>query len=342
MNLRLNALWFLSMLFICTSLCAQKNIVFNHLRMENGLSQNSVMAIAQDKNQFIWMGTKHGLNRYDGYRFKIYNNSSDDLNSISGNVINTLLTDSKGRLWVGTENGLNIYNEKTDHFYRINKRSSANSFSCDSVECLYEDPQKNIWVGTYNGLNLVIDAEKQIFKKFLFDKPNYKSGLNCVFSIFKDEKQNLWVGTYNGLVRIYLVKGKYHFEIFRYNPNDKNSISSNAVKSIVIDKQKRLWLGTYNGLNLFDYEHKTFKRYQTSTAGQNSIVNNDIRKLTCDKAGNIWIGTQEGLSIFDPNTRKFSNYRYDPEQTSGLSQNLSTVFFKILTVRCMLVLFIKG
>lgn len=342
MKLRLIALWFFPMLFICTSLCAQKHLVFNHLRMENGLSQNSVIAIEQDKNQFIWMGTKHGLNRYDGYRFKIYNNSSDNVNSISNNVINTLLTDSKGRLWVGTEKGLNIYNEKTDHFYRINTRSSANSFSCDSVECLYEDPQKNIWVGTDNGLNLVVDVEKQIFKKFLFDKPNYKSRLNCVFSIFKDEKQNLWVGTYNGLVRIYLVKGKYHFEIFRHNPSNKNSISSNAVKSIVIDKQKRLWLGTYNGLNLFDYEHKTFKRYQTNATDPNSIVNNDIRKLTCDKAGNIWIGTQEGLSIFDPNTRKFSNYRYDPEQTDGLSQNSIHSIFQDLNGSVYVGTFYKG
>jgi len=342
MNLRLNALWFLSMLFICTSLCAQKPIVFNHLRMENGLSQNSVMAIAQDKNQFIWMGTQHGLNRYDGYRFKTYSNSSDNQNSISNNVISALLSDTKGRLWVGTENGLNIYNEKTDHFFRINKRSSANSFSCDSVECVYEDPQKNIWIGTYNGLNLVIDAEKQIFKKFLFDKPNRKSALNWIFSIFKDEKQNLWVGTYNGLVRIYQVKGKYRFEIFRHNPNNKNSISSNAVKSIVIDKQKRLWLGTYNGLNLFDYEHKTFKRFQTSATDQNSIVNNDIRKLTCDKAGNIWIGTQEGLSILDPINQKFSNYRYDPEQSSGLSQNSIHSIFEDLNGSIYVGTFYKG
>jgi ligand-binding sensor domain-containing protein/signal transduction histidine kinase/CheY-like chemotaxis protein/AraC-like DNA-binding protein len=310
--------------------------------MENGLSQNSVMAIAQDKNQFIWMGTRHGLNRYDGYRFKIYNSSSDNQNSISDNIITTLLSDSKGRLWVGTENGLNLYDEKNDLFIRINKKSSAKSFSRDSVECVYEDLQKNIWIGTNNGLNLLIDAEKQIFKKFLFDKPSYKSGLNYVFSVFKDDKQNLWAGTFNGLVRIYQVKGKYHFEIFRHKANDANSISSNAVKSIVIDKQKRLWLGTYNGLNLFDYEHKTFTRYQASATNPNSIVNNDIRKLTCDKTGNIWIGTQEGLSILDPVKRKFSNYRYDPEQSSGLSQNSIHSIFQDLNGSMYVGTFYKG
>jgi ligand-binding sensor domain-containing protein/signal transduction histidine kinase/CheY-like chemotaxis protein/AraC-like DNA-binding protein len=342
MKLRFSAIGFCLLLLICTSLYAQKPIVFNHLTMENGLSQNSVMAIAQDKNQLIWMGTKHGLNRYDGYRFKIYSNKSDNHNSISDNVITTLLSDSKGRLWVGTENGLNIYNEKTDRFFRINKKKPAKSFSCDSVECVYEDPQKNIWIGTENGLNLVIDAEKQIFKKFLFDQPNYKSGLNHVFSVFKDDKQNLWAGTFNGLVRIYQIKGKYHFEIFRHRTNDPGSISSNAVKSIVIDKQKRLWLGTYNGLNLFDYEHKTFTRYQTSATDPNSIVNNDIRKLTCDKTGNIWIGTQEGLSILDPNTRKFSNYRYDPEQSIGLSQNSIHSIFQDLNGSMYVGTFYKG
>ncbi|WP_084153025.1 hybrid sensor histidine kinase/response regulator transcription factor [Pedobacter jeongneungensis] len=342
MKPRFSAIGFCLLLLICTSLYAQKPIVFNHLTMENGLSQNSVMAIAQDKNQLIWMGTRHGLNRYDGYRFKIYNSSSDNQNSISDNVITTLLSDSKGRLWVGTENGLNLYNEKSDRFIRINKKSSSKSFSCDSVECVYEDPQQNIWIGTYNGLNLVVNAEKQVFKKFLFDKPDHKTGINLIFSVFKDDRQNLWVGTFNGLVRIYQVKGKYHFEIFRHRANDAKSISSNAVKSIIIDKQKRLWLGTYSGLNLFDYQHKTFTRYQTSATDANSIVNNDIRKLTCDKTGNIWIGTQEGLSIFDPNTRKFSNYRYDPEQGSGLSQNSIHSIFQDLNGSMYVGTFYKG
>ncbi len=342
MKPRFSAIGFCLMLLICTSLYAQKPIVFNHLTMENGLSQNSVMAIAQDKNQLIWMGTRHGLNRYDGYRFKIYNSSSDNQNSISDNVITTLLSDSKGRLWVGTENGLNLYNEKSDRFIRINKKSSSKSFSCDSVECVYEDPQKNIWIGTYNGLNLVLNAEKQVFKKFLFDKPERKTGVNYILSVIKDDQQNIWAGTVNGLVRIYLVKGKYHFEIFRHKAGDSNSISSNAVKSIVIDKQKRLWLGTYNGLNLFDYQHKTFTRYQTSATDANSIVNNDIRKLTCDKRGNIWIGTQEGLSILDPNTRKFSNYRYDPEQSSGLSQNSIHSIFQDLNGSMYVGTFYKG
>lgn len=342
MKLRFSAIGFFPLLLTCTSLYAQKPVVFNHLTMENGLSQNSVMAITQDKNQFIWMGTRHGLNRYDGYRFKIYNSSPDNQNSISDHVITTLLSDSKGRLWVGTENGLNLYNEKTDHFIRINKKSSAHSFSCDSVECVYEDPQKNVWIGTYNGLNLVINAEKQVFRKFLFDKPERKTGTNLILSVFKDDQQNLWAGTFNGLVRIYQVKGKYRFEIFRHKANDPESISSNAIKSIVIDKQKRLWLGTYNGLNLFDYKHKTFTRYQTSATDPNSIVNNDIRKLTCDKAGNIWIGTQEGLSILDPNTRKFSNYRYDPEQNSGLSQNSIHSIFQDLNGLMYVGTFYKG
>ncbi|RBQ02420.1 hybrid sensor histidine kinase/response regulator [Pedobacter miscanthi] len=341
-KLRFSAIGFCLLLLICTSLYAQKPIVFNHLSMENGLSQNSVMAIAQDKNQLIWMGTRHGLNRYDGYRFKIYNSSSDNRNSISDNVITTLLSDSKGRLWVGTENGLNLYDEKGDRFIRINKKSSAKSFSCDSVECVYEDPQQNIWIGTYNGINLVVNAEKQIFKKFLFDRPERKTGINLILSVFKDDQQNLWAGTFNGLVRIYQKNGKYRFEIFRHKPNDPTSISSNAVKSIVIDKQKRLWLGTYNGLNLFDYKHQTFTRYQTSATDVNSIVNNDIRKLTCDKAGNIWIGTQEGLSILDPNTRKFSNYRYDPEQNSGLSQNSIHSIFQDLNGSMYVGTFYKG
>ncbi|WP_316766459.1 two-component regulator propeller domain-containing protein [Pedobacter frigiditerrae] len=306
----------------------QKRISFNHLSMENGLSQNSVMAITQDKNQFLWFGTRSGLNRYDGYRFKVYT-SSESHNSISDNVITSLLTTSNGSIIVGTENGLNFYDEKTDQFIRINKHRSANSISSKAIECLYEDPQKNIWVGTLNGLNLLTDKKTQKFKTFFFAKANSGNSLNSIISIFKDSKQNLWLGTQNGgLIRMFTKNGKYHHEIYKHDARNANSISSNYITSITNDQQQNLWLGTDNGLNIFNYKDKTFSRLQKNINSPNSLVNNDIRRIICDKTGNLWIGTQEGISILNPATKQFNNYKHDPELKSTLSQNSTHSIFQ--------------
>ncbi|MES2418991.1 MAG: two-component regulator propeller domain-containing protein [Bacteroidota bacterium] len=320
MNPRLKALWLCLFVLFFTRVNAQKALFFNHLSMEDGLSQNSVMAITQDKNQFLWFGTRDGLNRYDGYRFKIYK-QNDNQNSISDNEITCLSTYSNGSVIAGTKNGLNFYNEKNDQFLRINKHTSLNTLSCDSIECLYEDPQKNVWVGTLSGLNLMVDAKNYRFKKFYFAKSNSDASLNVILSIFKDKKGNVWVGTQGGLIRMFTIKGKYHFEVFKYNIKEIKSISSNYVRSITGDNQQNLWLGTDNGLNLFNYEDKSFKRFQKNVSDKNSIINNDIRKLRCDRSGKLWIGTQEGLSILAYPNKQFTNYKHDPELKNSLGQN---------------------
>lgn len=91
-----------------------KNI-FRHYDMNDGLSQNTVFAIAQDHTGFMWFGTKNGLNRYDGYSFRTYYEGSNS-HSLKSDYINALCEGPDNRLWVGTDNGLYIYNPMTDAF----------------------------------------------------------------------------------------------------------------------------------------------------------------------------------------------------------------------------------
>ena len=86
-----------------------QSIAFNHLTIENGLSHNSVLSIAQDKRGFMWFGTRYGLNRYDGQRFRIYRNERDDSTSIPEHQVLYILPDSKGNLWIGSTRGLARY-----------------------------------------------------------------------------------------------------------------------------------------------------------------------------------------------------------------------------------------
>ena len=91
-----------------------QNIRFNHLTSEDGLSTDRVGTILQDNQGFMWFGTFDGLNRYDGYEFKVYRHNSQDPDSLNANLITALLQDRDGYLWVGTSGGgLNRYNPNT-------------------------------------------------------------------------------------------------------------------------------------------------------------------------------------------------------------------------------------
>ncbi len=301
--------------------CAQEQMRFSSLSLENGLSQNSVMAISQDQQQFLWFGTKHGLNRYDGYQFKIYKNNPRDSNSLSSDEITAVLTDTKGTLWVGTVNGLNKYDKKKDAFQRIyHQPKNKKGISSNSIENLYEDPQGNIWVATLHGANLLTDRNKNEFQSFIFKDSVQNRGMNNTYATLRQKDGTIWLATLNGLVRMQLKQGKMSFQVFRYQDGKKGSISSNYITSLQIDQQQRLWVGTDNGLNLFQPESQSFSTYRHSD-NSNSIVHNDIREIMLNRDGKLWIGTQEGLSIFDPNNKTFSNYLHNPEQKGSLSHN---------------------
>lgn len=120
---------------------------FRHITVEDGLPNNSVIALTQDKSGFIWMGTTVGLCKYDGVRFTLYKNNIKDATSISGNHILSLFTDSKGRIWIGTADGLNCYNLQLNRFERISKKIIN-----ESVYAILEDSRGWIWIGTKNGI----------------------------------------------------------------------------------------------------------------------------------------------------------------------------------------------
>jgi ligand-binding sensor domain-containing protein/signal transduction histidine kinase/DNA-binding response OmpR family regulator len=309
----------LSILVFSIKLHAQYPLSFNNFTIENGLSQNSVVAITQDKAHFLWFGTRQGLNRYDGYQFKIYRNNPEQKQSLSSNEITQLLTDSKGRMWVGTVNGLNRYDQVRDQFMRV-KLGAINKKKNPVIESIYEDRQHRIWVGSSSGLHLLTDDTKNTFHSFQFGQKK-KTTDNTIYAIFQDKKENIWLGTPGGLILMKEKNGRYTYKRFRYNPNQNNSIGSNYVTAINADRQGNLWVGTDNGLSLFDQKTQTFNTYRHNDKDSTGIVHSDIRDITVDRKGLLWIGTQEGLSILDPINKKFRNYQHDTELKNSISHN---------------------
>ena len=298
-----------------------QNIAFNHLTVENGLSHNAVLAIAQDSYGFMWYGTGNGLNRYDGHRFRIYKMTPEDSTSISSNNILSIYPDSKHTLWIGTSYGLNKYDPRKDVFERITGIGSQ------SVNCIYEDKKANLWIGTGSGLYLLTNRQRNTFRSFFASGSTNSIAGNMIRSIYEDHNGHLWIGTNNGLTKLRLINGVYQYETFRHDPNDPGSLSANYITTIAEDSLQNLWIGTQNsGVNLYQSSPdgrnvNGFVKFTHSISNPSGLINNSIRKIITDKAGKIWIGTQEGLSIIDPVSKSIHSYQHDAGNKKSLSQN---------------------
>ena len=316
------------------------DINFEQLFLEQGLSQSIVKSICQDKYNFMYFGTEDGLNRYDGYNFKIIRHNPKNPNSLSYNDINALCVDSKGIIWIGTFNaGLNRYDQSKNIFTRFHfERDNPNSISHNNINAIYEDRLGNIWIGTDYGLNkLIIDTVKNKFSFIHFihesNKLNSISG-NTILSIYQDKSGNIWLGTDNGLNKLSkenITKSSPEFISFKFKANDGQSLSNNIVRSILQDITGNLWIGTDNGLNrlLLNSNPYKFIRYKNDPKNSSSISHNQIYSLCEDNNGSLWIGTNGGgLNIYDKISNKFIRYINDPLNTHTLSYNEIRAIYK--------------
>jgi len=272
---------------------------FTHLSVEEGLSQNSVMQIAQDHKGFLWFGTHYGLNRYDGVRFKVYRNDPADSNSLSDNYINALLADSRGYLWVGTSR-LDRYDPVKNVFCHI---------AALPINCLLEDKRGNIWVGTSRGLDFIQAGQLKISRVYVFPGSQYGDGENSIHALYEDAAGDLWVGTGAGLVCMTpAADGVYNTRFIH------EGLKDTYITSLTGDGRDRLWIGTQHG-GVYVHDASGFTPLPAGS------INNNIRKVLFDRAGRLWIGTQEGLVSYDTARRVFDAFQHDPADKQSLSQN---------------------
>ncbi len=143
----------------------QKEKDYESISIAQGLSQGMIFDLLQDKEGFIWVATKNGLNRYDGYGFKVFTNDPYNANSLSSNTLIKLFEDSKDRLWVGTEDaGINVYDKKGDRFFRMqHKDADATSLSGNTIRTIAELPDGRMLVAVYGAGFNIIDMSNDFF-----------------------------------------------------------------------------------------------------------------------------------------------------------------------------------
>jgi len=304
-------------------------ISFNHLTIEDGLSQNSVLCVVQDSRGFMWYGTSHGLNKYDSRRFTIYKHNPGQAGSLSNNYIVSLLCDSKKTLWVGTQEGLNKYDAENDRFENLPVTTFQLTGEDKTIYCLYEDTKGRLWAGTATGLSILTDRDKNVFTPFPLFTGDKHTGDHTVHCIFEDHEGIIWVGTGQGLTRICFKESVPEITSFSHHATDPASLSDDQVSSIAEDKQHQLWVGTRNGgLNLYHASSHSFQHFSPAGNHSNGLINDHIRTLLIANNGNLWIGTQEGLSVLNTVSGQWVSYVNDPWDKNSLSQNSIYCMYK--------------
>jgi len=295
--------------------------VENEPGISNSLNNNQVNVFLED-NDFLWIGTEGGLNRYhkkDG-TFKHYVHDPLNKRSIGSNAVWALCKDKRGNLWVGTwGGGLNRFDSKTEtfeHYYYDPK--DTNSIGSNNMFSVFEDSRGNLWVGTMGGGLNMFDSKKKIFTRY--NTSNSGIATNYVQAIIETQNGDLWLASVDGFSHLDITTKR--FERFQNIENDSTSLSSNRSMSIFEDSKGNIWMGTDVGLNLFNKVTKGFTRYQK----EHGLPDNSINSIVEDKHGNFWIGTNKGLSKFInainlPAKPEFKNYTYgDGLQGHGFSQ----------------------
>ncbi len=317
-------LWMLSL----TVQASGPSVRFKQLSIEHGLSQSTVYAVQQDNQGFIWFATQDGLNRFDGYEFKVFRHERQNPSSLSNNYINTLYYDSNNILWIGTRGGgLDKFDPHSQSFIHYQHQSAdLTSLSHNDVKSIYEDNKGTLWVGTDNGLNKY-HRQNQHFERFEHNAANANSlSSNKISSITQDNSGKLWIGTQDAGLNQFDGQQFIHF---KHQANNLNSLSHNAVSAIIYASDEHLWIATQGGLNRFNLQTQQFEHFRHDPNNPDGISGDSLLSVYQDKKDRLWIGSYgSGLNRFDANCQCFEHFTFDSTDIHSLSHNFISSLFE--------------
>jgi ligand-binding sensor domain-containing protein len=323
-------------------------VTFQKLDVNRGLSHNTVTAIAQDRQGFLWLGTRDGLNRYDGQRVRTFLHDPEDPTSLSGSHVSALRAAADGRLWVSTfEGGLDVFDPVTETFSRhplgtpAEMAKSEDSEEAPLISSLLEDRQGRLWVGTDQGLWLQDSATKRwaVFRHVDGDPASLSH--DRVMSLYQDPEGTLWIGTFGGGLNR-RDPDEEGFRAYRHDPGDPASLSSDLVQTVYRDSRGTLWVGTAGaGLNRLQLdasqsegavgEGLTFERWRHDADDPGSLSSDYIYGLQEDDGGHLWIATYGGGLERRSADGELVNFQHNPRNPldpSSLPENFLLTLFR--------------
>lgn len=314
-------------------------IGFRTLSVDEGLSQSTVLALAQDPLGRVWMGTQDGLNRYDGYAFTVFRHDSDDPASLGDNYVYALLADG-GLMWIGTSSGLSCFDAATGRFenYTLDGRAMP-------VADIAPARDGSLILATALGVVTFDRTTRRLeIRSFLKDvsvhsicpcrdgfllgtsggvyiySPTYGNAVRIlpqlarydVASIVADG-DGFWVATHgNGLFRL-----DSSLQVCeRYSAAEHSGLASDYIRVLKIDAEGQLWIGTFDGLSIRNPHTGEFRRW-VHTVEPGALSHNSIRSIFIDSQQGVWLGTYYGgVNYYHPQAQRFEVIRNVPSRNS--------------------------
>ncbi len=301
-----------------------KQIRFKHYTTTDGLSQGYIYHMMQDSRGFMWFSTSDGVNRFDGYNFKVFKSIYNDSNSIAGTRINSVVEDKSGMLWMGSNEALNRYNFKTNSFTHFYIHDSLNQKLNVYYDPFYIDDKNQLWLiyGYYGLASMNLETEKITTYPFANSAMEGFITVNYPERLYRHLSKIYATGN-SGLHIIDIDKKKADF-YFSSNSNNEfgNSIRINGALE---DKNHVIWLAAMTGLISFNpltKETRLFDDY-------NGKKITSLMGIAWDKDGNLWCTSEgKGLSVFDTSAKKFiNNYQKIAADAGSIGRNYTATIF---------------
>lgn len=336
------------------------NLRFDKISTKDGLNQSTVATILQDNKGFMWFGTQSGLNRYDGYTFKIFNDLKNTDARYASVNITSIVEDINDNIWIGTAtNGISILNTKTGKFNPLSSTEEA----AKSINQIFIDSHNNVWVATEGAGLQKYSLDFRLQKTFKNSSDNLSLSSNRISCVFEDENGFIWIGTadaglnrinpendmikndflkkdhtnvtvinqddkgilwvgtvLDGILLVDPVKGEQN--IYLHDNNNKNSLAHNTIHTIFEDSKNRFWIGTDGGLSLFLPKLNLFYNFHRDPQNPSGLSSDQILSIYEDRSGIIWLGTSNnGLNRFSSAYAVFNNYQQNPNDRNSLNTN---------------------
>lgn len=297
-----------------------QNYSFKHYNINNGLSQNTVHSIFQDRHGFMWFGTKDGLNRFDGTSFEIYKFSPDD--NLRDNVFRHIIEDNKGNIWVATEGGVYIFNPFLEKFDRLEAKTEDGIDLGGVISDLIQDNDGDIWITI---------EEKGVFnynisdEKLLFYPMSLKSEGMRMISACAGSNNDIWIFPY-GLSPIRIDKKSGQTTTFQLLDDPYLFEKLGEVTNVVLDGNNQLILPTSNkGVISINILNRTHRVLLDSDSSGNPVFARTVKRID---NSNIWIGSESGIYILNTLEGTVENLKHSSSIPTSLSDNAIYSIFK--------------
>ncbi|WP_455584739.1 hybrid sensor histidine kinase/response regulator transcription factor [Bacteroides sp.] len=340
---------FLILIYCSSCFASQENYYFNHLDIQKGLSQSTIFCIHQDNKGFMWFGTKNGLNKFDGYSFKIYERNNQE-HAIGNSTINCIEETPSGDLWIGTDKGIYIFNPYNETFSSFDERTPNNSIIASNVRLIKRNELNEIWILTGTGLfiynmpkNELISLNEKLFpfssnppSSICIDNDNVTWISIPYCGILKYENQQLssfYTNTKDNIVTIEnyqnstLLAGTSSSGVIELNKINNEStfikLSDSGIEPLIHTicpiKNQNIWIGTESGVYIYD--QKNIVNLSHKPSDQYSLSDNAIYSIYQDKNEGIWIGSYFGGIDYLPKQVAFFEKYYPIANNNSISGN---------------------